>query len=65
MNRLSVHVYAAARRRRRSTGRSGQVHIVQVHPAAWRVALQLADGDTARLRVRSRDVIVVLNRGRS
>lgn len=65
MNRLSVHVYAAARRRRRSTGRSRAVVVTRVRADVWSVALDLADHDTARLRVESPTAVLVINRGRS
>ena len=58
---LSVHKYAAARRRSRGPARSGPVTVTRVDPQVWRVAIRLACGDRGRLRVVDRTSVVVVN----
>lgn len=49
----------------KSASRSGPVTAVQVHPAAWELALILAGGDSSRLRITGASEVIVENRGRS
>lgn len=61
---LSVHQYAAARRKRRRAVCSGPVQTVQVDPRLMALALDMAGHDPARLRVLSPTQVLVLNRPR-
>jgi hypothetical protein len=62
---IAVHKHALVKRSRRQAGpRSSAVEVIRVHPAAWRLALQLAAGDTGRLLVVDAGTVLVRNRGR-
>lgn len=52
---------AAAKRRPRRAQRNGRVTVVRVAPLAMRVALELADGDSARIRVLGPAEVLVVN----
>lgn len=61
---LAVHKHAVARRVRRSASRSGDVTTERVNEIAWAMALALAGGNPARLRVVSATVVIVQNSAR-
>jgi hypothetical protein len=63
--RLSVHRDACVRpARRQARPQSSEVTVTTVHRGVWRLALQLAAGDTGRLRVVDAGTVLVRNRGR-
>jgi len=59
-----VHSFAAAARQHRSSARSGPVLVTRVHPRVWATAIELANGDTSRIRVISPTTVVVRNNNR-
>ena len=58
---FALHTLAAGRTRRRGGHRSSAVTVTRVDRAVWRCALDLAGGDSRRLRVASAAEVLVLN----
>lgn len=59
---MSVHKYAAARRKTRGPQRNSPAIVVRVDPLLWAVALDMAEGDASRLRIHSANEVLVLNK---
>ena len=62
---LAVHKHALAKRARQAPRRAGEVTTERVSEDAWALALALAGGNPARLRVVSAREVIVQNNGHS